>query len=62
MLHIIKTFNNTIVIYTEKKRTAQSIGESAYSFQPTFWFLFFKHYFKIVCCTFAYQAIYIHLL
>ena len=52
MLHIVKTFDNTIVIYTEEKRTTQAIGKSAYTLQPTFRSIFFKHQLEIVSGTF----------
>ena len=60
MLYVIKTFDNTIIIYAKEKRTTQTIGKSAYAFQPTLRFLFFKHHFVVVCSTFSYQGVQFH--
>ena len=57
MLHIIKSFDDPIIIYAKEKGTAQAIGKSAYAFQPTLRFLLFKHYLEIVCSTFCYQRL-----
>ncbi len=57
MLHIIKSFGDAIIIYTEEKGTAQTIGEGTYALQPTLRFLLFKHHLEIVCSTFCYQSI-----
>lgn len=57
MLHIIKTFDDAIIIYAKEKRTTQAVGKSTCAFQPTFRLLFFKHHLEVVCGTFCYQAI-----
>ncbi len=61
MLYITKSFDDAIIIYTEEKRTTQTVGKSAYALQPTLRFLFFKHHLKIACGTFCYQTIQFHL-
>lgn len=60
MLYIIKTSDDTIIINAKEKKSAQAIGESTYTFQPTLRFLFFQHQLKIVCGTFCYQSLQIH--
>ena len=57
MLHIIKPFDDTIIINTKEKGTTQAIGKSTYTLQPALRFLFFKHQLEIVCCTFSYQSL-----
>ena len=57
MLHIIKSFDDTIILNAEEKRAAQAIGKSTYTLQPTLRFLFLKHHLEVVCCTFSYQGI-----
>lgn len=57
MLHIIKSFDEPIIIYAKEKGTAQAIGKSAYAFQLTLRFLLFKHYLEIVCGTFCNQSL-----
>ena len=46
MLHIIKSFDDAIVIDTKEKRTTQAIGEGTYALQPTLRPLLFKHHLK----------------
>ena len=57
MLHIAKSFDDAIIIYAKEKRTAQTIGKSTYTLQPTLRFLFFKHHLEIVCGTFCYKSL-----
>ena len=57
MLHVIKSFDNAIVVYTEEEGATQAIGKSTYTLQPALGFLLFKHNFEIVCGTFRYQTI-----
>lgn len=57
MLHIIKSFDGPIIIYAKEKGTAQAIGKSAYTLQPTLRFLLFKHHLEIVCGTFCNQSL-----
>ena len=57
MLHVIKSFDDAVIINAEEKGTTQAIGKSTYAFQPTLRLLLFKHYLKIVCCTFCYQSL-----
>ena len=40
MLHVIKPFDDLIIIYAKEKGTAQAIGKSAYAFQPLLGFFF----------------------
>ena len=54
MLHVIKSFDDPIIIYAKEKGTAQAIGKSTYALQPTLGFLLFKHHLEIVCSTFCY--------
>ena len=61
MLHVIKSFDDAVIINAKENRTTQTIGKSTYAFQPTFRFLLFKHHLEVVCCTFRYQTIQIHL-
>jgi hypothetical protein len=61
MLHVIKSFDDAVIINTKEKGTTQAIGKSAYALQPTLWFPLFKHHLEIVCSTFRYQTIQIHL-
>ena len=61
MLHIIKSFDDPIIINAKEKGTTQAIGKSAYAFQPTLRFLLFKHYLVVVCSAFADQIINFHI-
>ena len=56
MLHIIKSFDDPIIIYAKEKGTTHAVGKSTYTLQPTLRFLFFKHHLEIVCGTFCYQS------
>ena len=49
-----------IIANAKEKRTAQPICKSAYTLQPTFRLILFKHQLEIVCSTFCYQSFYIH--
>ena len=44
--------SNAIIVYTEEKRTAQTIGKCAHAFEPALGFVSFKHHFEIICRTF----------
>ena len=57
MLHIIKTFDDAIIIYAKEKRTTQAVGESTCTLQPALGLLFFKHRLEVICGTFCYQAL-----
>jgi hypothetical protein len=61
MLHVIKAFDNAIVIYTEEEGATQAIGKSTYALQPALGLFLFKHLLEIVCGTFCNQTIQIHL-
>ena len=56
-LHVIKSFDDSVIINAKEKGTTQAIGKSAYTFQPTLRFLLFKHHLEIVCSTFCYQSL-----
>ena len=41
-LYFINPPYNSIIINAKEQRTAQTIGKSAHTFQPTLWFSFFQ--------------------
>lgn len=57
MLHIIKAFDDPIIINAKEKGTTQTISKGAYALQPTLRFLFFKHHLEVVYSTFRYQSL-----
>ena len=48
MLHVIKSFDDAVIINAEEKGTTQAISEGTYALQPTFRFLLFKHHLEVV--------------
>ena len=57
MLHVIKSFDDPIIINAKEKVTTKTISKGTYALQPTLRLLFFKHHLEVVCCTFCYQSL-----